>query len=146
MRRGKLHFLFGAALLAAPLFCLLCIVALEYKIVNIFWLFSEPKTFFILILFYPIVEELIFRGFIQESLGRKTEQFKSIYVFSVANILTSVLFVLIHTLHHPLLWAALTFVPSLIFGYFKERYTSVLPSIALHMFYNFTYFSLLAGS
>ncbi len=93
-------------------------------------------SLFFLIVFYPVIEELAFRGVIQEYIATKTKQYPSFFYLTVANILTSVLFVLMHFVHHTPIWAMLVFIPSLIFGYFKEQYKHIVPSIFLHMFYN----------
>jgi len=82
------------------------------------------------------VEELAFRGVIQEFIASKTKQYPALFNVTVANAVTSMLFVMMHFLHHTPLWALLVFVPSLIFGYFKEQYNHIGASIFLHMFYN----------
>lgn len=140
----SLHIQYGAALAAAPVFCLIYAAVLEKQRVDISWLFFDLKALFFLVFFYPVAEELLFRGFIQEYLHLKTKKFPCFFLFSIANILTSVLFALMHLVHHAPLFALLTFVPSLLFGYFKDRYNHLLYSIVLHMFYNACYFSLVA--
>jgi membrane protease YdiL (CAAX protease family) len=79
---------------------------------------------------------LAFRGVIQEYIHSKTKQYDSFVYISLANIITSILFVAIHFVHHSPIWAMLVFIPSLIFGYFKDQYDRIGPSIFLHMFYN----------
>lgn len=133
---NKTHIQFGAAILAAPLFVLLYHFIFQQLPIDTANLFSDVKHLFFLILFYPVVEELAFRGVIQEYIASKTKQIPAFFHLSVANVVTSVLFVLMHFVHHTPLWAILVFVPSLIFGYFKEQYGHVAPSIFLHMFYN----------
>jgi len=122
--------------MVAPIFILLYNTLFSHQILDLSAISIDTKSLFYLIVFYPIVEELAFRGVIQEVIASKTEQYPSYLYISVANILTSVLFVLMHFVHHTPLWAMLVFIPSLIFGYFKEQYKSILPSIFLHMFYN----------
>ena len=139
----SLHVQYGAALVAAPVFCFGYLLVLKEKPVDVFWLFFDMKSLFFLVFFYPVVEELVFRGIIQEYLHEKTKQLPSFFIFSIANILTSVLFVLMHMIHHAPFFALLTFVPSLLFGYFKDRYNHIVCSIFLHMFYNLCYFSLI---
>ena len=142
MLMRPLHIQYGAALAAAPVFCLIYGDFLEKQRVDMFWLLFDLKSLFFLVFFYPVAEELIFRGIIQEYLHKKTKQLPPFFLFSIANILTSMVFALMHLVHHALLFALLTFVPSLLFGYFKDRYNHVLYSIFLHMFYNACYFSL----
>ena len=139
--RVSLYIQYGAALLAAPIFCLFYIEIFQHKADDIYWLFSDGKSLFFLIFLYPVIEELTFRGVIQEYINQKTKQWKLFLGISIANLLTSILFVLMHFVHHDPIWAILTFFPSLVFGYFKERYDHIAPSILLHMFYNLCYFS-----
>ncbi|MFT7824333.1 MAG: JDVT-CTERM system glutamic-type intramembrane protease [Sulfurimonas sp.] len=136
---------YGAALLAAPIFCLLYREIFGHQTEDLFWLLNDGWSLFFLIFFYPIIEELAFRGVVQEYLEEKTKQRKLIANLSIANLLTSILFSLMHFIHHAPLWAALTFFPSLVFGYFKERYSGIMPSIILHIFYNLCYFSLIGN-
>jgi hypothetical protein len=44
-----------------------------------------------------------------------------------------------HLWSHPAGWAAAVIVPSLVFGYVRDRYQSVYPSIVLHLYYNAGY-------
>lgn len=90
------------------------------------------------IFIYPIVEELVFRGLIQDYLKGKFTG--AIMHLSFANILASILFVLLHFLYHSIIGALLVFIPSLIFGYFKDRTGGILVAIVLHIFYNSGYF------
>jgi len=122
--------------MAAPLFVLLYHFIFQQAPIDTEHLFSDAKHLFFLIVFYPVVEELAFRGVIQEFIASKTKQYPSFFYLSVANIMTSVLFVAMHFVHHTPLWAMLVFVPSLVFGYFKEQYGHIGASIFLHMFYN----------
>ena len=133
---NKLHIQYGAALLAAPLFVLLYNTLFQQQLLDLERVSFDLKALFFLILFYPVIEELAFRGVIQEFIASKTKSFRSFYYLTVANVVTSLLFVAMHFVHHPPLWAVLVFIPSLIFGYFKDQYGHIVPSIFLHMFYN----------
>lgn len=101
---------------------------------------------FYVIILLPILEELAFRGFIQDimlsALKHKKIQENLIAKLSYANVLTSILFAFSHLLHQSPFWAFLVFFPSLIFGYFKDRTNSTIPSIVLHIFYNAGFFIL----
>ena len=133
---NRTHIQFGAAILAAPLFVLLYNSIFQQQLIDTEHLFPDAKHLLFLIIFYPVVEELAFRGVIQEYIASKTKQYPAFFHLSVANIVTSVLFVAMHFVHHTPLWALLVFVPSLVFGYFKEQYGHIGASIFLHMFYN----------
>lgn len=93
------------------------------------------------IIIYPVLEEFIFRGFIQDAIWQKIRK-NLIASLSYANVLTSILFASAHLLYQPPLWALSVFIPSLIFGYFKDRTGSVVPSMLLHIFYNAGFFIL----
>ena len=87
------------------------------------------------VLCYPVLEEIVFRGLIQELVSDYLSR-QSLGPLSVANLLTSVLFTALHFLYHPPLWAALVFFPSLVFGFFKDRTRQLTAPIILHIFYN----------
>ena len=61
-----------------------------------------------------------------------------------ANLITSLVFTGLHFIYHPPLWAASVLLPSLVFGYFKDRYRTLTTPIILHVFYNAGYFWLFA--
>ncbi len=90
----------------------------------------------LLLLLYPLLEELAFRGWLQGRLLAGTWGRRSRYGISLANLLTSLAFVAFHMFQHAPAWAALLLLPSLIFGCLRERHRSVLPAVVLHVFYN----------
>ena len=137
-----LHLQYGVALCAAPVFSLIYSEIFQHRSEAIFWLLNDLKSSFFLIFLYPVIEELTFRGIIQEYIGQKTEQYGYFLGISLANLLTSILFVLMHLVYHTPIWAILIFLPSLVFGYFKEKYGKTTPSIILHIFYNLCFLSL----
>lgn len=96
-------------------------------------------------LWQPLFEELLFRGIVQGYLLQSMARQKTWFGLSISNLLTSFLFSLAHLVNHSILWSLLVFVPSLGFGFVRDRFGSVYPSIALHAFYNAGYF-LLIGS
>ena len=104
--------------------------------------------FYIALFAYPILEEVVFRGLIQESLQKLIEnyQLKTILILriSTANLLCSLLFAASHLISQPWTWAALIFFPSLLFGYFKDKYQSLKPAIFLHILYNTGFYILLS--
>ena len=103
------------------------------------WPLREPLRFVYPALLYPIVEELVFRGLIQDFIHTQLRPW-SLGPLSHANLLTSALFTALHFINHPPLWAAAVFVPSLIFGFFKDRSGRLTAPITLHVFYNSGYF------
>lgn len=121
-------------------------VCLSTVIASIFWLLFPcylsvtwhitPIISLNMLLVYPIVEEWGFRGVIQEILLNRTWARRNYYGVSHANLMTSCLFVAFHLINQLPLFAALVFLPSIIFGYFKERYSSLLVPIGLHILFN----------
>ena len=107
--------------------------------------FADPAGFFGLAVAWPLAEEGLFRGVIQPALARTRGGAREAWGVTTANAATSVLFAVAHLLAHAPAWAAATFVPSLVFGYFRDRYGSIWPGAALHVFYNAGWF-LLAGA
>ena len=97
---------------------------------------------FSLVLLQPLVEELLFRGLLQGWLVAKPWGRHQFGGFTLANLLTALLFTALHFIAHPPLWAAGVLLPALLFGYFRDRHDSVAPAIALHVFYNAGYFLL----
>jgi len=98
----------------------------------------EIKIFLTLVLVYPILEEIIFRGFLQPILAKHLHHSWS--VITSANLLTSLVFSLTHLINHPPIWALATFIPSLAFGYSMERAKNISAPITLHCTYNAGYF------
>ncbi|HET6371515.1 MAG TPA: JDVT-CTERM system glutamic-type intramembrane protease [Nitrospiria bacterium] len=103
-------------------------------------LFSQ--RFIVLAFGWPLVEEFLFRGILQGELRRWSWGSRGWRGVTVANLATSFVFTALHFGSHPPLWAAGVMVPSLLFGYFRDRTSSVYPSMALHVYYNFGYFFL----
>lgn len=132
---------FGAALLIAPL-----IWGGLYFIYqpspNLLWLLQNFHKVVILVFIYPILEEIVFRGWLQSELYNWKKGQISWQNISVANILCSIIFAIAHLWHHSVVWAIMTFFPSLIFGYFRDRYKRIYPSMVLHVFYNAGYYLL----
>lgn len=98
--------------------------------------------FLSLVLLQPVLEELLFRGVVQGQFRLRTWGGEKRWGMTQANLLTSVLFVLAHAFYHPPLWAIAVFVPSLVFGYFRDRYGNITPSLVLHVYYNMGFFLL----
>lgn len=96
---------------------------------------GEVAAIVLVILVYPVLEEIIFRGGLQTWLSERTAK-TSWYGISLANILTSLVFASAHLLYHPTVWAASVFIPSMVFGFFRDRHQSLISPIVLHSLYN----------
>jgi uncharacterized protein len=99
---------------------------------------------FNVVLWYPVLEEILFRGLIQGRLLQQEWGQKFFLCCSHANWLTSALFAGMHFVYHPPLWALAVFFPSLLFGHFRDRYHSIYPAIALHIIFNLEYLAFMA--
>ena len=102
---------------------------------------SSNEVLMLLILF-PITEELFFRGIIQPIIHKKFS--KTWHSISAANALTSLLFSFSHLFNHNPFWALSTFLPSMIFGWSKDRYNTLLAPLMLHCYYNAGWFYLVS--
>ena len=89
-----------------------------------------------LLLWYPVVEELAFRGVVQGTLANYPFARKKRLGISLANLIASFTFVLWHLLYqsNPIIMALA--LPSLVYGFFRDRYQSLLPALLLHSLYN----------
>jgi membrane protease YdiL (CAAX protease family) len=107
---------------------------------------SITKILFVTMVYYPILEEILFRGVVQSSLAKRSWGSRQWLSLSVANWLTSLLFVVAHVAYQPTLWVMLVFAPSLVFGFFRDRYNNIYPCLVLHSTYNagFTLINILA--
>jgi len=127
---------FGLALLAGGAFWLL--LAWRGAIGPLYGLAALLS----LVLLQPLVEELLFRGLLQGKLVALRWGRRCFAGLTRANWTVSLLFTALHFISHPPLWAAGVLLPSLLYGYFRDRHDSVYPAIALHVFYNAGYFLL----
>lgn len=86
------------------------------------------------IIVYPVLEEFAFRGSIQGFLLRRFSGV--IGPFSHANLITSAVFAAAHyfILPHPMTW--LVFIPSLAFGWTRDRHQVLTGCVGLHILWN----------
>lgn len=133
-RRGSLNGTFVAVLLVGAVFGW----ALGSRAVQLGS--ATPMMLVSLLLWQPLVEELLFRGVLQGALLSTTAGRYRVVGLSAANIISSIAFVLIHLVKHPWPWAVAVIVPSLLFGYYRERSASVAPSILMHVVFNTAFF------
>ena len=104
---------------------------------------ATPALLVSLLLWQPVAEELLFRGVLQGALLRVPRFAVSVAGISLANLVVSAGFVVMHLVHHPWPWALGVFIPSLIFGFYRDASGSVLPSIVLHVVFNAAFFATL---
>lgn len=94
-----------------------------------------------LVLLPPVIEEIVFRGFLYKGLRKKMS-------FVIAAVITSLLFGSLHLLESAdgsLLWIGGidTFVMSMVLCYLRERTGSLVPGIGVHMLKNGLAFAVL---
>lgn len=135
--------LVAVAALAAVLFWLVLGLATQPQ-TDLTWPLTDPQRFLQLALLYPILEEWVFRGFIQDLAHQHLRAWR-LGPLSHANILTSLLFTGLHFFYHPPLWAASVLAPSLLFGFFKDRTGKLTTPILLHVFFNSGYLLIFAA-
>ncbi len=128
-----IDYIFWLSILLAPLLLWLFLLLVDISNNNIA---HSLTTIFLVILLYPILEEIVFRGYLQSTLLKYKIFLTSIIGISYANLITSIVFASLHLLNNIPTIALAIFVPSLIFGFFYQRYNSVVPSILLHIYYN----------
>ncbi|MBY5944427.1 JDVT-CTERM system glutamic-type intramembrane protease MrtJ [Photobacterium rosenbergii] len=128
---------------------LLATICLSIVIGCVFWslfpcniITAEHTTtiaWFNTLLIYPVLEELAFRGTIQEALLKQSHLNEVHFGVSKANLITSVLFAGFHIIYQPAFLVVLILLPSLVLGFFKERYTTILVPIGLHILFNLVF-------
>ncbi len=92
-----------------------------------------------LVLLQPVLEELVFRGILQGQALRLTTrhgQARRLGPVTLANVLVTLVFVLLHLRAQPMVWALAVAGPSLVLGHLRERFGSVWPAMLVHAFYN----------
>lgn len=89
-----------------------------------------------ILIWQPLIEELLFRGIIQGQLTKYEWCRQAIFKITSANVVTSILFAGMHMLNNTPIWSLTIFIPSLLLGYFRDTFNSVYPSMVLHSIYN----------
>ena len=131
--------LFWLALLAAGAVCALAAVFIGGA-PSVAWVWQEPQWFLWMVLLFPVVEELVFRGAIQGGLLRLASMRRGWLGLTLANGVTSVVFALLHLVYHTGLHGLAVLAPSLVFGFFRDRHASLWPAIYLHVLFNLMWF------
>lgn len=134
--------LFWAALAAGPL----CWMIMLWLGVPLRESSASLKSVAYVVVAYPLLEEIVFRGGIQPALTSRPVLAKSVAGISIANVITSTLFAAAHLLNQSVLWSSLVFIPSLIFGWSRDRHNTIVSPIILHMSYNAGFLWLFAAS
>lgn len=131
---------FWAAVGAAPTYWILLYLH-ETPRLDLRWPLRAPLAFALVALVYPVLEEIVFRGLIQ-NYARRLLRRELPGPVTAANLITSILFAAVHVVAKSTLAVSWVFFPSLIFGYFRDRYRALTAPIVLHVFYNTGFFLL----
>ena len=92
------------------------------------------------LIWQPLWEEVLFRGMVQGQLLKSGWGRSGWRGLSTANLVASLAFTAMHFLYHPPLWAASVLLPSLAFGWLRDRYSNTWPCIITHVLYNGAFF------
>ena len=136
--------LFWLALSAGPLYWLTHSLLIQPP-ANLSWPMRQPGTFILLILIYPVLEEIVFRQLMQHQLLKPLLRYNYRGI-TAANLATSVLFATTHALLRSPDVGLAVFLPSLLFGFFRDRHQRLRSPIVLHVFYNWGYVWLFYGA
>lgn len=99
---------------------------------------SDIKIFFIMLFGVALPEEIFFRGLVQGRFNRyfgKKMKFFGVEI-GLGLFLANVLFTLVHIAYSTEIIRFLVFFPGLIFGFLREKYESIFPSVVLHTWSN----------
>ena len=103
--------------------------------------FSSALFWFSVMLYYPMLEELLFRGALQGALLRwGCWSRRKLLGVTGANLVASLGFVAAHLLHQDPIWAMAVFVPALVFGFCRDYSGSVFYPVILHALWNGSFF------
>ena len=85
---------------------------------------------------YPVLEEIVFRGWIQGALKRKWRFVWHPPIYSTANLVTSVLFATLHIFTRSFTVGLMVFLPSLLLGMMRDAKLPLVGLIFIHIYWN----------
>ena len=134
--------LFWLALAAGPLYWLTHALLIQPP-TDLAWPLRQPGLFILPALIYPVLEEIVFRQLLQHQLLKPLLRYRHSGI-TAANVAASVVFSVSHALLHSASVGLAVFLPSLLFGFFRDRHQQLRSPIVLHVFYNCGYLWLFA--
>ena len=90
----------------------------------------------VLVISIAVLEEILFRGFLQGWLLGRAQFRQRSFCFSRAIWLSSLAFAIAHIWTHSLILVPGYFAVGIVLGYFRERYKGILIPVLLHAYYN----------
>lgn len=128
---------FITAVLAGPIFWL--VLYLTAVPVPVRTPAATQAIWFMTVIWYPVIEELLFRGLVQGELRRFAWGQRIRLGISGANAAATALFVIWHLVYSPEVATLTVVAPSLVFGYLRDRDDGIYTAIFVHAFYNATF-------
>ncbi len=135
--------LWGALVAALP--CWLGLAWVEGLHPDPLWPWHAPVSFILVAGLHPLVEEWVFRGHLQGFFLARPWGPRAWHGLTAANLAVSLAFTGLHFFGHPPLAASLVLLPSLVFGFFRDRHGRLAGPLLLHAGYNTGYFWLVSG-
>lgn len=126
----------------------LALISLALGFIGLFFTPTNAPSLARLV-FGAFIEEITYRALLQEQLERT---FSNKYIFtkqafkkydisiSYACLIVAVLFAALHAITQTAMMSAAIFFPALVFGVLWSRFRSVWLCVAVHVFYNVTFF------
>ena len=87
-------------------------------------------------LIFPVLEEIVFRGLIQDYISIKLSTWDEYLGITSANWVTTLLFCLAHLVTRSFIVALLVIVPSLVLGSLRDKGFSIKALAAIHVYWN----------
>lgn len=112
----------------------LVVAALPLLVVALLAVAPAAAHWALLLVFAPVVEELVFRAGLQQALLHRLVRWRAGAL--VANLVTALAFAAAHFALHPGGLAALTLLPALLVGGVYQRRRKVAPCVVLHAVFN----------
>ncbi|MDC0238732.1 JDVT-CTERM system glutamic-type intramembrane protease [Gammaproteobacteria bacterium] len=89
-----------------------------------------------MLLIFPVLEEIVFRGLIQDYIYLKLSTWNIYLGITPANWLTTLLFCVTHLVTRSFIVALLVIVPSLLLGALRDKGFSIKVLAAIHVYWN----------
>ena len=89
-----------------------------------------------ILLIFPVLEEIVFRGLIQDYISVKLSTWDIYLGITSANWVTTLLFCLTHLVTRSFIVALLVIVPSLVLGSLRDKGFSIKALAAIHVYWN----------
>ena len=137
------YLIWGALIGALLLWLALAVFFRIYPTLD--WIFSDFGLFVAVCFLSPILEEYVFRGLVYDYVERRSQWHwpsHSVLNISVANLVSSMLFVIMHGLFRGFGTALLVIVPSLYLGILKRQTSGLGACMIVHGIWNLGWFSL----